>query len=420
MNDMTPDQTIDQRIAAWLTAEAPSQLPDRVLAATFATTRTARQVGWHSGWRSLRMRSMPALVAAGAVAILVLVIGGVAIIGSPSKVASPSPSASAAPTATPSASAVPSPSVGSLYPTALGAAIVGLDGAVVSDPGLPPSAWAPALSPDGTRIAYVDGRRLLVRDLPVGSVPRDLGVTLTGVLSGVSSDFGDDPVDAAPAWSPDGTTIAYVSGGDLYRVAADGTESATRLTRGSGVEEWPAWSPDGAWIYYVDAGEAPLDDSAISLTQEVWRIGANGGASYRVSTDAVAELQPDVARNGTMAVWQDGALVAMDPVSGRSTKIDSPNEVSGGWNPRWSPDGTKLAMLILDGSNRTNPDPALGVPSGLPLLEVHVVDLKTGDESVVGPRVAAFWNPVSWTPNGRGLLINRYDCVVPASGAPCP
>jgi hypothetical protein len=37
------------------------------------------------------------------------------------------------------------------------------------------------------------------------------------------------------------------------------------------------------------------------------------------------------------------------------------------------------------------------------------VDLATGEITLVGPRVAADVNPVSWTSDGSALLINRYD-----------
>ncbi|MDY7077925.1 MAG: DPP IV N-terminal domain-containing protein [Chloroflexota bacterium] len=50
-----------------------------------------------------------------------------------------------------------------------------------------------------------------------------------------------DEIAYAPAWSPDGTRIAFVSSHDLYVMNADGSEQ-TMLTA-SGYS--PAWSPDG-------------------------------------------------------------------------------------------------------------------------------------------------------------------------------
>lgn len=54
----------------------------------------------------------------------------------------------------------------------------------------------------------------------------------------------------SPAWSPDGSQIAFLSnraeGWDLYTMRATGGE-ATRLTSGATADD-PAWSPDGQWI----------------------------------------------------------------------------------------------------------------------------------------------------------------------------
>ena len=66
--------------------------------------------------------------------------------------------------------------------------------------------------------------------------------------------------DFAPAWSPDGTRIAFTSYRDgnheIYVMDADG-RNVIRLTNNSG---WsPAWSPDGARIAFVSLGEGIFD-----------------------------------------------------------------------------------------------------------------------------------------------------------------
>lgn len=58
-----------------------------------------------------------------------------------------------------------------------------------------------------------------------------------------------------PAWSPDGTRIAFMSDRDdgefeLYVMRADGREQI-RLTRNGFPDELPAWSPNGAWLVYT-------------------------------------------------------------------------------------------------------------------------------------------------------------------------
>jgi TolB protein len=57
----------------------------------------------------------------------------------------------------------------------------------------------------------------------------------------------------SPAWSADGTRIAFVRRGDVFVVGADGRGLA-RVTRTAAVEESPDWSPDGALVYASNRG----------------------------------------------------------------------------------------------------------------------------------------------------------------------
>ncbi|MGZ4289885.1 MAG: TolB family protein [Gaiellaceae bacterium] len=88
-----------------------------------------------------------------------------------------------------------------------------------------PVGYAPAWSPDGARIAYVSKGDLFTAD-----------------ADGTGAAQIEHDADQ-PAWSPNGRRIAFTRGGSVYTVRVDG-EDERRLAPGA----HPAWSPDGARI----------------------------------------------------------------------------------------------------------------------------------------------------------------------------
>jgi dipeptidyl aminopeptidase/acylaminoacyl peptidase len=404
---MTEHRTVDERISMWLEEEAQGQLPDRVLEAAFDRTRVIRHRPGPSAWRPYTMsRQISALIAVGAAAIIIVV--GFNALRPPTApaVVGATPLPSVAPTAVPPTSA---PTIAATTKP-LGLAIVELDGTIRVDLGLPHSAWAASLAPDGSRLAFVDRGKIWISGVGFAAVPTDSGVSVTGRIGM----FGTFPADAALAWSPDGNRLAYASDGDIYVLTVGGADPPRRLSNDPKLDEWPAWSPDGRFIYYINEGATPLDDNAISTSQELWRVPARGGTPKRITRDESAQLQPDFAHDGSMLIWQDGGVTAMDATDGRSTELRNTGDgavidLGNAWNPRISPDGSKIAVLSYQGDRATPVDSSLGIPDGIAAMEVVVIERKTGAVTTVGPRVVAFWNPVSWTPDSQALLINRFD-----------
>jgi DNA-binding beta-propeller fold protein YncE len=103
---------------------------------------------------------------------------------------------------------------------------------------------APAWSPDGSRIAF-SGHR----DSQFDIYEVELA---TGEITNVTN---DEIFDGAPTYSPDGKSIAFVSTlGDsdkLFRVERDNPSVRYQITEGESTENDPIYSPDGKLLYFT-------------------------------------------------------------------------------------------------------------------------------------------------------------------------
>lgn len=77
----------------------------------------------------------------------------------------------------------------------------------------------------------------------------------------------DARIEFSPVWSPDGDTIAFVTGDqdapatfDVYVMSPGGT--ASRLAAHAGFDAMPVWSPDGAWIAFASDRSATASQRA--------------------------------------------------------------------------------------------------------------------------------------------------------------
>jgi WD40 repeat protein len=195
----------------------------------------------------------------------------------------------------------------------------------------------PAWSPDGTRVAFAGPGGLVVSSLD-GSAP----VQLT-----------QDRHDADPSWSRDGTTVAFTRAGALYAVDVR-VGQPRRLTTGRGRSEEPAWSPDGTQLAFA------------SLRGGNWDIFTRdaAGREHRLTRGKAAEGFPAWSPDGRWIAFDrrtaSGLRIFVVPSAGGLARRISQGP-GDDFHASWSPDGTRLAFVSdRDGRPRIWTAPASG------------------------------------------------------------
>jgi Tol biopolymer transport system component len=189
-----------------------------------------------------------------------------------------------------------------------------------------------------------------------------IGGRLLGLIQGKR-----DPFDVqAPAWSPDGRTIVFVSwrdgNGEVYAMDADGS-APRNLTQNPAKDVRPAWSPDGRRIAFVSRRDG---------NSEIYVMKADGRGTRNLTRDRARDLFPT-----------------------------------------WSPDGRRIAFLR--GRLYSNNPGGLGVHRFYG-YHLYVVNADGSGLRKLTRRLT-FRYQLVWSPDGRTIYFGRYLVSTDGSGA---
>jgi TolB protein len=199
--------------------------------------------------------------------------------------------------------------------------------------------YTPAWSPDGQRIVFTSWSE----DATEPEDDEELGFYVVNADgSGLERlPIPADLVGLDAVWSPDGQKLAYEflpQGGasgdgiintDIAVINLDGS-GFIRLNIDQTAESVPAWSPDGTTIAYVVAREYNADD------EEIWTIAADGSNRRRLTDNDVEDIDP---------VWSpDGRHLAFTRRTSTSHEIflmgadgSDQRPLTRGNSPAWAP-----------------------------------------------------------------------------------
>lgn len=211
----------------------------------------------------------------------------------------------------------------------------------------------PALSPDGTEIAFVSGG-------DIWTVPASGGEARLLI--------SHPAYESRPVYSPDGRYLAFTStrtgNGDIYTLNF-ATGALTRLTYDDAPDDVNAWSQDGKYIYFSTSSRE------IAGMKDIYRVSLNGGSPMPVTQNRyLSEFFPMPSPDGkTLAFIAKGIASAQWWRKGHSHldeseiwlqkegKKETYEKITAGgakelW-PMWSNDG-KMLYYISDRNGTQN------------------------------------------------------------------
>ncbi|MEU1629978.1 LpqB family beta-propeller domain-containing protein [Streptomyces sp. NPDC020096] len=263
----------------------------------------------------------------------------------------------------------------------------------------------PAAENAATRtVTFTGGTNACVAVSPAGD---RLVLEVQGVLWSLPREGGTakalTPVDlepTRPAWSPDGSQIAFCSykGGafHLWTMAPDGS-ALRRLTDGPWDDRGVSWSPDGEQIAFSsERGGSDVTGSSYSI----WTVNVRTGELHRLTHGPVEDYDPAWHPDGGKVVFvrshhegrsarESGRIIASVPARGGEVTVEHTVQDGALSGPAVSADG-RTAYVYLD------PGP---LPTGARTSTLFVDGNAVTEGEDVCPQ------PACWTPSGELFYV---------------